>query len=250
MKKDKILSNKYIENIRKINIEVINKNPLTSEDIKRWKKGTEAKKIKMSSFERYSVDIFYRLMEILETLDDLKATLVFLRQYPYPKTLTKHKITKSFYLTYHIEFYLVKLASLRDKLALLVNEVFILGLPDKHVKVDLISKMKQIKGKHIVKLLKNFNDSLEGVASSKNIIVHKGKYDDKALAKLSMYELVNTGRKKIVPPGLLKIMASLYIQEKIRIFRKNQKSIEKFLDLFFLELNKEFNKRYKSSKKP
>jgi len=242
--KNVLLSNKFIEKILNINTEIIKKNPLTKEDIKRFRKGEKPKRWNVSQSERYCIDIFQKIMGILDTIEDLKAVQIFLRQYPYSETLKKHKITKSFYFRYHIEFYLIKLVSLRDKMTLLLNEVFNLGLPDKQVKIDLISKMKQTKGKPIIKLLKSFSDSITAMTCSKNIIVHKERYDDKNLLKLRMYEMLDDGGK-VISPGIFKVMASLYINEKRKIFKKNQKNIEKFLDKFFLVLDKEFDREYK-----
>jgi len=243
--KDMLFSNRFVQKILNINTEIIKKNPLTGEDVKRFREGKKPRKWNNTSqSERYCIDIFQKMMEILDTIEDLKAVQIFLRQYPYPKTLRKNKITRSVYFGYHIEIYFIKLASLRDKMALLLNEVFNLGLPDKEAKIDLISKMKQTKEKSTIKFLKDFSDSINGVTRLKNIIVHKGRYDDKHLLELRMYEMLDDN-KKVIPSGFLKIMASLYINKKRKIFKKNQKKIDRFLDKFFLGLNKEFDREYK-----
>ncbi|MDY0231148.1 MAG: Cthe_2314 family HEPN domain-containing protein, partial [Candidatus Saccharicenans sp.] len=234
MDKNQIYKNNFVKQIINNMREIIKRDPLTADDIRRFRQGKSRKKRKMSPYTQYNTDVFYRLTKILETLDDMRAVQIFLKQYPYAKTLRKHKITRTAYAVYHIEVYFLKVASLKDKLALLINDVYNLGLPDKRVNIGLLSEMKQLKNSPAISLLKRFSNDLDKLVSMRHIIAHRGKYDDRELTEISMYEIVED---KIEPAVFYaKLLTKLYVQKTSKIFKENQVVIEEFLNLFFLSV--------------
>jgi hypothetical protein len=248
MNNNQIYKNDFVKNIINNSTEIIQQDPLTADDIKRFRQGKSPRKRKKSPYAQYNTDVFYRLTKILETLDDLRAVQIFLKQYPYAKTLRKNKITRTTYAVYHLEVYFLKVTSLKDKLALLINDVYNLGLPDKRVKIGLLSEMKQMKNSRVVSLLKKFSEALDEITSQRNIIAHRGKYDDKELTEIKMYEMVEDKIKPAV--FFTKLMTKLYVQKKLKIFKRNQVVIEEFLDKFFLSIQNEFDRRCKIMRDP
>jgi hypothetical protein len=249
MNNNQIYKNDFVKKVINNSTEIIKQDPLTADDIKRYRQGKSPRKRKKSLYNQYNIDVFYRLKRILETLDDLRAVQIFLRQYPYAKTLRKHKISRTGYAVYHIESYFLKVASLKDKLALLINDVYNLGLPDKKVKIDLLSEMKQLKNSPAVFLLKKFTKALDGITSQRNIIAHRGKYDDREITEIRMYEMVEDKIKPAI--FYTKLLTKLYINKMLKIFKKNQVIIEEFLDKFFSpSVQNEFDRRCKITLDP
>jgi hypothetical protein len=243
MNNNQIYNNNFVKKVINNSTEIIQQDPLTAEDIKRYRLGKSPRKRKKSRYTKYNTDIFYRLTRILETLDDLRAVQIFLKQYPYSKTLRKNRITRTAYAIYHIEVYFLKVTSLKDKLALLTNDVYDLGLPEKRVTLDLLADMKQLKNSQVVSLLKTFSKAISEITSQRNIIAHRGKYDDKELTEIKMYEMVEDKIKPAV--FYTKVMTKLYIQKRLKTFKRNQAVIEEFLDKFFLSVHDEFDRRCK-----
>jgi len=247
--KDSIYDNVFSKNVIDRGSKIIKLDPVTKADARRFFDGKERKRKKRPPYIRYVGDVHYRFVRIVETLDDIQAAQVFLRQYPYPKTLKKNNISRAAYTAYHMEVYFTKVASLRDKLALLTSTVFDLGLSEKDVSLVLLSRMTQLKGKRVISLLKKFSNALDGISYQRNIIAHSAKYDDEGLKKIQMYELFAT-HNKTVPVFLIRYMTRVYVKEKLDTFKKNQKQIDAFLDVYLLEINKEFNRQCKMLPKP
>ncbi|MBU0546581.1 hypothetical protein KJ735_00120 [Patescibacteria group bacterium] len=236
-----LYKNEFTKNVLDRSAEYIKKNPLTTEDIESFKKKKPPKELKMSAHDMYCRNVFEKLSAIINTLDDLKATQIFLRQYPYVKSLEKNGITRAFYLQYHLEIYAVKLASLRDKTALLTNEVFDLGLNERDVTINFLCRMKQIKNSpDIMKILRFIEKALSEVGKTKNIIAHRDKYEDHNLTLLKMYELVNK-KKVIVPKFFVRMLYSSYIRKQKKALKEDEQKIELFLDKIFTKLNSNFN---------
>ncbi len=244
-----IYKNKFVKRVFKNSQRVIELDPPTATDLTNYRRGIQSRNRRREHpYVRYNADVFSDLSRILETLDDLRAVQVFLRQYPYPKTLKKHKISRTGYAIYHIEVYFLKAASLQDKLAIMVNDVYQLGLPDRRVNTGLLSEMPALKGAKPITFLKKFVKALEGITQQRHLVAHRAKYDDKELSKLKLYELVQDGAR--IPEFLIRLGARQYVSEKLKVFKRNQKEIERFLDLFFLSLAKEFDKKCRTLPDP
>ena len=180
-----IYTNRFVRKLIANGTEIFKKDPLTAKDIFNFRHRIQSReKRRKNSYVEYNSNVHSSFSRIVETLDDLRATQIFLRQYPYPKTLGKNKISRSTYAIYHIEMYFLKTASLRDKLAILINDVYRLGLPEKRVSVDLLSEMSQLKKAECILLLKTFSKSLNGIASQRNLIAHRTKYDDQEISEI------------------------------------------------------------------
>ncbi|MEK7514549.1 MAG: Cthe_2314 family HEPN domain-containing protein [Patescibacteria group bacterium] len=244
-----IYNNKFVKKLFKNSEKIFKLYPLTAKELRDFRRNLQSRKRRRKvPYVQYNGDIFSDLSRVTETLEDLRAVQVFLRQYPYPKTLKKHKISRTGYAIYHIEVYFLKVASLREKLGIMVNDVYQLGLPDRRVTIDLLAEMPTLKGTRPITLLKHFSKSIEGIARQRHLVAHRGKYDDKELTELRLYELVQERAK--IPDFLIRLKIRWYVREKLRIFKQNQDEIEKFIDIFFSSLVKEFDRRCKALPDP
>lgn len=239
-----IFKNKLFQAVIKNGMEIAKKDPITPEDLLDFKKGTQSRdRRRKDPYVRYNGNVSSSLFRVLETLDDLRAVQVFLKQYPYPKTLKNNKITRTGYATYHIEVYYLKVASLRDKCAILINDIFQLGLPEKRVTIELLSEMQQLKNTKCMNLLNEFSKAIGGIIKQRNLIAHREKYDDKELMEIRLYELL---QDKMKIEHLVKIETRMYIQKNLKLFKKNQVTIENFVDAFFSYLASEFEVKSKA----
>ena len=246
--KNKIYENKFVGEILERVTKIIKKSSITEKDILKSKKGLYSLKRKKSICDLYNMDVFYRLSNIIDILNDIDNVKVFLKNYPFSKKSKKNKIAKTVYTIYHLEVYFIKMVSLRDRLSLLINTVYDLGLPDKEAKIYLLSKMKQLKGSNLIKLLKNFDDELQrrSIVSGRNLINHAVNYDDEKLQYIRMCEMVKDkvgGAEDIVD-----LMMKKYIEEKEGIIKKNKEFIESFLNKFLDEIKLEYNKKITAMK--
>jgi hypothetical protein len=241
--KNKIYENKFVGEILERITKIIKKSPIIKKDIQNFKKGLSPLKVKKSPCIRYDMDVFYRLNNIIDILNDIDNVKFFLKKYPFSKKLKNNKITKTIYTTYHLEVYFIKIAGLRDRLSLLINTVYDLGLPDKEVKIYLLSKMKQLKGSSLIKLLEKFNKELEmiGIVEGRNLIAHNANYDDEKLKVIRMYEMVKD--KVEGAEDLADLMMQTYIIEKLKIIKKNKEFVENFLEIFLNEIKVEYDKK-------
>ncbi len=243
MHKNNMEENVFVKKLINNIVAIIREDPLTKDDIKRFRAGKPLRIIKQSIYTEYNISVFFRTMKVLETLDDMRAAQVFLKQYPYSKILRSKGISRGSFMIYHIEVYLFKAATLKDKLALLINDVYELGLPDRRVNIDLISEMKHMKGNLAISKLKRFRKALDGISRERNVIAHKGKYEDKEMDQIRMYELVEEDMEEAA--NAVKEMAKIYVNKRIGILKENQLVIERFLNDFFQALNKDYKAKCK-----
>jgi hypothetical protein len=140
-------------------------------------KGEEFRKLLHDS-EKYIVDVFFTAMSIVGTVEQLRFVPVFLRNFPGRKRFNQYGINHPKYLQYHLEMHFIKIATLLDQMAILINKVFRLGIPEKKCSVDTILENDHTRHSSSAKVLRSFDRSIQGVKSVRNFIVHRGVFDD------------------------------------------------------------------------
>ena len=93
---NKIYKNDFVEKIIKSNIDILKKNLSTKEDIENLGSEKSSFKLETNILDRYNINIFHCLNNIIDTLNDLDNIPIFLREYSCFENLKKNKITKLF----------------------------------------------------------------------------------------------------------------------------------------------------------
>jgi hypothetical protein len=192
----------------------------TQEDLAYLRKHGKPKERRVPSNDFYFIQVENRLLNIFNALWRIEASMVFLGQYPYRQTLLKYGITRDQYLKYHLETYYVSVASCADRAALLVNDVFQLGLPGRLAKIYHVVQMDQLRDTKVCKVLTRLNDSLQSVIKVKNLITHEAEIEESELAGyyhyllLSMHDVQLSDLQRVLLPTLTRVSLSRYLSKK------------------------------------
>jgi hypothetical protein len=200
-------------------------------------------------YDFYCIQVGRRLQNVLDTLWKIEASTIFLGQYPYKRTLAKLKITRDRYMIYHLESYYVSVASCVDRVALLVNDVFDLGLPADLAKVHNLIRMDQLKNNRAGKALKSMYDSLMRERQLKNLITHEAEIRELGLEDFIRYsyfaqenESTPEDKRKQLHAAA-KLSLSLYLTKKRRELKDLNGKIQKQVTAIFDELLRVYGRK-------
>lgn len=232
--------NEFVKNVMNKFSEIVTENPPAKENIKRAKLPK-----KWRPEQEYCGYVFRRMTQLLDTMEDLKSITMFIKRFPNKKAL--RNITKEGYFQYHIENFYIRSCSLLDKLCLLINEIFLLGLPARFAKPKVLYGMRQLKDTRAIKVLKLFERFINQGRQMRNYVDHEGKYEDKKLNEIAMYSLIErcTPEKEFKYSDVLNFLIREYITMSSQRMKGIVTAIEGFLDGYFKELNEHFEIKYK-----
>lgn len=217
------------------------------------KKILEAEKYKKDPVftprEEYNRFVIWYLIEIINKIKDIDAGSIFINFYPSNYKLRK-KLSRSEYITYHLEFYYINIIGIFDRMLKIVNFLYDLGLPDKYITFDLIVSHNKIDN-DIKIFFKKFNKALENIRKFQNNIKHKSKIYDKKLSDIDYYAGFISGpmskllknKERNYFSNYVKSEYRDYLKGKMKEFKINNEQINIACDNFFTLLLPQYNKR-------
>jgi len=187
----------------------------------------------LTAYEEYLYDVFSRLQNITNTVEQLEYIYLFFRHFPNTRTYKRSKMTKAKYFQYHLENYIFRASSLLDKIALLINDTLSLGIPVKEARFDLVMNMKQVKKMGINKYMQISKKGFKKIKTTKNLITHQREYRDEELTRLHRISLIadvesqlNRKKKEIIDiRNALRIFTNFYKEDKLEEIKKNNHEI-------------------------
>ncbi|MHB8983781.1 MAG: Cthe_2314 family HEPN domain-containing protein [Carboxydocellales bacterium] len=197
--------------------------------------------------EKYIMNVFYKLNKITGTCEQLFHVLIYLSHFPKTKIHLKNNITLANYLKYHIENHLIRITTILDQTALLINEIYFLGYPPSRCNVEAILENLNTKNTTSAKILKSFQKAVKGIKTHRNLIVHRGIYDDDDIDKLSSIHLIGKYNPEFVPP-MFGSYCKLISKEKLNLLEKNSEAVIQFLVALYNSLDEVFISKYKELK--
>jgi len=208
----------------------------------------EGKKVQgwkyLKKHQLYCVNVFQCAMNVLECVEDIEHINVFIKQYPYKKTLQNAGVTRKRYMQYHLENYLMRLVGLIDRLSLLVNEVYELGLPPELCRIRILERMEQMKGQSVIDSIKSFDKALKNTRTARNTISHQKKYNDKDLDEIGTYEFILLHSKadgeNIIPRPYIDLMYKFFRTKTSDEMKDSLKAIHQYVLLVFKSLEETY----------
>jgi Cthe_2314-like HEPN len=196
--------------------------------------------IESNSLEDYDVDVFLVATKILSTISRLRQANVFIKNYPKEKKGSETTYTKYDGIQYHYGFFISTVVSISDLSLILVNNVFRLGNPEKHCRMDIISKNEWIRDTKVLKRLEELNKIIKPYRDDRNQLLHRGRMPDlpnssegSSLDCISFFNSISQYKSDFVPSEL---SDKLWKTEQPKISKCLQTTIIKLDDaitLFF-----------------
>tara|TARA_R110002073_G_C9489403_1_gene580699 strand:+ start:4172 stop:4894 length:723 start_codon:yes stop_codon:yes gene_type:complete len=164
-----------------------------------------------SEYEYYIRNSAFYLTHFISLLDQLKNAVELLSNYDYSKN---EEIGRGKHLVYNVENYIIRIASVSDRLLQLINAIFHLGINEKDVKERFVLNNMKVDITEIPQLYKEFKKTLNQNDGNRNAIVHRHSIVDKKLTQIEVFyhpELVKEYFEKTDSEEI----------EKFKLIRKN-----------------------------
>jgi len=181
------------------------------------------KKSKLADQAKYVHLVLSSFNEVTSVLENLEYGEIFLGSYSVSSRWRK-KYDRNHYIRYHYEFWVINLIRLYERLLILIDDVYGLGIPHKEVTYKTISSAIKMEGTDTLKILKKIHGALSTAQGLKNEVFHRHTYSDGTLDDITMYDFLSrqsnetNEQKKFVWAARLK--AQLYLMGKRREVRK------------------------------
>lgn len=141
--------------------------------------GPKQMKRKLSHDEVFIGKIFYGFLEIEHCFERLGQIDIFLKNYDSCITLKKKGITRSAYLTYHIEKYLEEMYILKERLSVFLK---------------ILERLYKNNGsetkKQLITLAGRIEKSLAGIVTTRGAHIHRNRFTDEDIARLETYDFL------------------------------------------------------------
>ena len=177
--------------------------------------------------ERFISDTLYRpFSEIMSSYEALRNIFIYIGSFPFKK----QNVSQISYLRYHIEGYLNEAYILRERL------LAYLKLIDKGYKS---TKSYPVIHKATTSLISDVNKAFENLSKTRGSHVHKTRYSDRDLERLSLFETLSAGSDGELKQTVYELYRVTYNQAR-RKWRKsiasNFEKIGKLLNAYFFLL--------------
>lgn len=195
--------------------------------------------------ERYVSSVSRLVFDISNIFDQLTHIPIYIRYYPRLKSYRNNGITKDVYIRYQLENHFIRVSTIIDQVALLINEVYRLGLPVYRCSLDAILENSNTRGTKAAKILKEFKKSSQGIKLVRNRIVHQGAFFDKDIFNLATYIFINEQNgEEIISEAHIKWLHKYIVYDKVRLLEKNNEAILHYITAIYNELLTPFVETY------
>ena len=202
-----------------------------------------------SKAEQYAHLVFLHLVRIMESLEQLEFIPVFLKRFPARAYYEKNGISRPKFIDYHLRNFYIKRTTISDQCVLLINELYELGNDPKTANFQLLKKNRYTKSTQALALIQEYEKIISDSKRTRNLIVHRGEFYDKAVSEMEMIQIVHDAAPIPDTREITKEEVTTFIQnslqDKLPELETNIEATHEFLEAFFDELHLEFQKRYK-----
>ena len=204
----------------------------------------------------YFRNVAISLVYLIDLCDKLNFCIIFFSSNSTTKEMEKYNVNVIDLLIHKVENYLIRTQSLKDGLLKLINDVYFLGNSEKNCKYNIILNNIYIKQSDIYEKIKLFFKEVGKYSSERNSIIHDLYLKNKDLEKLELFYLFQDKNNgiEILYENLMHDDSEEYFKEMKNEFltEKREEYIEFNNTIFYLlrdifhEMEKEFDKIYKS----
>jgi hypothetical protein len=122
--------------------------------------------------------VFNKITAIIGCMGRLEDSLVFIQDFPKPKSFEKKGINHFSWLDHHYSSFVVTYVSLFDISLLLTNTIFQLGIPEEECKPNIIKENDWVKHTPVRSNLIELEKITSVYKKPRNLFVHRGEIPD------------------------------------------------------------------------
>jgi hypothetical protein len=199
----------------------------------------------------YILQVGNRIRNLVIWCRQLDQMVQYISNFSVSNTMKRKGVTRHTYLAYHIENYIIRVASIYDRVLQLIDTVFHLCNDPQNCTNDVILNNLKVKRTDVPSALRPLKKLLKEYRFPRNSIVHFEPYEDKLLRRLELYSHFNKDSPELDAsiakniPFIQREAANDLIREKKKEFALLNKSIASALSLFLnkLEAHYEINEK-------
>lgn len=190
---------------------------------------------------------FSELEAIRENLDMAE---IFLGSYSVSKRW-KDRYDQNHYFTYHYEMWIMNAVRFYERLLMLINSVYCLGINDKDVTFKEISQHPTLKNTRTLEVLNELHGALGSLQEAKNRVFHRYQYNDDKLREVARLNFIARYSKNKDEVTKLRRIAELkmkdfYLPEKREEVTNNNIELVKAANILLETLGEQY-KRHRDS---
>lgn len=177
-------------------------------------------------------------MNILNIYQQLEFIPTFISKFPQPKFYENNGINHPQYLQYHIENHFMKIATIFDLCIILISEIYKLGIPPKLTSFQQLIENTYTKNSNLIVSIKKFDKAIQGIKTIRNLIAHRGEFNDQEIDKIHQYFFVSdpkTTENPIFSKDALDSQMKIVVENKIKLVSNNNKAVLNIIDEIFQE---------------
>jgi hypothetical protein len=203
----------------------------------------------LCEFEYYLNNLTFYFIHLLDLCKILEMAVKLLSNFKYD---SKNVISQGDQLTYNVENYIIRLASLPDRILQTINAAFFLGIDEKDVNESVVINNDKVVRTEIPLHFRALRKIIGQNTAARNIIVHKHSVMDKDLRKIQMlyHGTVTMKIRDSLPTRkddiyLRQIFLKRYVSSKKIEFNNLNESCFEALLIILDDLNLQYSKMQK-----
>lgn len=216
------------------------------------KKLAESDELHEESIEQKYIHVVSEaISEVSGLMDNLNHAEVFLNSYSVSKLWVKH-YDKNHYIRYHYEAWVINAIRLYERLLILINDVYELGINHKDVTYTSVSQHPGLSSTRTLEVLNKVHGALSSLQGLKNSIFHRYLYSDQDLTDIARYDLVarhSEGKERRDFEHASKYLSSKYLSSKKAEIKENNNQLALAVDAILSTLDERYSaaKRVKAT---
>jgi hypothetical protein len=200
---------------------------------------------KLNQLELYNSDVDEYVHNLLQAVDRMEYTLIFLNRFPKSATFAKKGIYRDKWDEYHYSVFIVTIVGIYDTVLLLLNAVFDLGLKPQTCNEETIANNRHIINSNVKKPLARMNSFILKFRHDRNIFLHRGKPVQVNL--LSENDILESLPDHVDFEKHTKLMTSVYkrkLREFVKLMKSNISIITRDINNLFDAIEPVYEKRF------
>lgn len=190
--------------------------------------------IPLNEIDRKYCNLFKASTLVYKSFERLSMIYSLIEKVPQKFFFDEHEIYEDDYLKYHIENYLTSIVSMLDKLSILINLSYDLGIKNKCCSFKiLLNKHKDLVPSSLMDMLLELDDMTKDLRKLRNHIVHEGEFDDEEWFMLSGLALLDRKSETTINQDQLRSEVNKEYEKYTKLFKNNNEIISlKVWDIF------------------
>jgi hypothetical protein len=201
----------------------------------------------LSPQEAYTQKCFLLLASLLTVCSQLDHTVQLLSGYRASQTPDNY--SRLDHIVYHLENHLIRVVMVPDRVLLLVNDVFRIGLPEKECKQSTVIDNLRVRNTPVRDYYRELEKYIQPYRTQRNIIVHGSKYTDPDIERLDLLYIIQNSNDE-EPQNLryyyLKRITDQVVRQKQQELTKVNKELFTLLDEVLSALQDSFIIEYEN----